>query len=88
MQNHEKEEEMLNLAYERGEDYTDIEYKVVQCPECNGCGRIWESHCCGDDVIDSICQNLKCLKECEYEIETCKKCTGDGEIEIEWQTTR
>jgi DnaJ-class molecular chaperone len=88
MQNHEEEEEMLNLAYERGEDYTDIEYKIVECPECNGDGSIRESHCCGDDVIDSICQNVKCLKECEYEIETCKKCTGDGEIEIEWQTTR
>ena len=84
----EEEEEMLNLAYERGEEYTEIEYRIIQCEECNGEGRIYYSVCCGEEVIDGICQEVNCLENCEIDSERCSKCKGEGEIEIEWQTTR
>lgn len=69
---------MYESQFDRNENI-----KIVECSHCNGNGNIYYSDCCGDEIVDGICQDIECLKPSVEVKEKCYDCNGEGEVESE-----
>ena len=53
----------------------------VECPDCEGTGKLQQSNCCGANVDSDILICSDCKEHCD--LDECERCEGTGNVNIE-----
>ena len=53
----------------------------LECPDCDGTGKIQQSNCCGASVDSDILICSDCKEHCE--LDECSRCEGTGNLNVE-----